>query len=83
MPDAASLLAVRNLLHLLQKHKMTEVRRFSPWCQLCLDGDPRPDAHEYHALQMLRERAAKPPPLTWRWKQETPCTREDGAGGSN
>lgn len=56
---------------------MTEVRRFSAWCQLCLDGDPRPDAHELHVLHAQRvhraqilERRSK---LPWRWEVVDPA----------
>ena len=45
---------------------------FSPFCQKCLDGDYRDGptgSHQRHCAELRRERASKPPPLRWRWKQ--------------
>lgn len=46
---------------------MTEMPRFSPWCQMCLDGEDkgRMDAHALHVLRLKRERAKQPSKLQW------------------
>lgn len=65
---------------------MTEVRTFSPWCQMCLDGEDkgRVDAHQLHVLRLRKQRAAYlAQKFPWRWKladKVNPCPREGGAG---
>lgn len=64
---------------------MTEVRTFSPWCQMCLDGEDRGrvDAHQLHVLRLKRQRAAQPSKLPWRWELvdgENLCPEEGGQG---
>lgn len=64
---------------------VTEVRTFSPWCQMCLDGEDRGriDAHELHVLRLKRERAAQISKLPWRWQQVDtvkPLPRGSGQG---
>lgn len=53
---------------------MTEVRTFSPWCQMCLDGEDggRIDAHELHVLRLKRQRAKRPSKLQWRLAKNVP-----------
>lgn len=60
---------------------MTKVRTFSPWCQMCLEGEDKGwiDAHELHVLRLERQRAAQASKLPWRWKlvdEVKPCSGE-------
>lgn len=60
---------------------MTEMPRFSPWCQMCLDGEDkgRSDAHQLHVLRLKRQRATQVSKLPWRWKlvdEVKPCSGE-------
>lgn len=48
--------------------------RFSPWCQMCLNGEDkeRIDAHALHVLRLKRERAKRPSKLQWRLEKIEP-----------
>lgn len=65
---------------------VTEVRTFSPWCQMCLDGEDRGriDAHELHVLRLQKQRAAYlAQRFPWRWKlvdEVKPCSGEAEQG---